>query len=509
MKKSTAAWGLSGLLAGFLGLAVGFLLAQWMNLRLDPVSAVAELVRDGLPADVVNWGRENDGKTLTVPGILVVLGVVFVGLGLLARRRWWAPVVGYAVLGVVGGVALLRPTGSGISALVPLVAAFAAMTLASALLGERLRRLQALDVEQRYGVLWRGRRRDFLIIASAVVGVGGLSVFLGRLAGRDVRAVEEERQTKVRTVTAPEVPAGARLDVEGAAPWMTPVADFYLIDTAFVKPVVRAKGWSLRIHGLVDRELELTYEELVERGIHESWVTLTCVSNEVGGDLIGNAWFSGVLLAPLLAEAGPQAGADAVLQTSADGWTCGTPLDALTDGRQAMLAVAMNGETLTIEHGYPVRTVVPGLYGYVSACKWVVDLEVTRFDEVDAYWTQRGWGERGPVKIASRIEVPADGAAVGAGEVVVAGSAWSQHTGIRSVEIQVDGGPWTPAQLGAVPSTDTWVQWRASVGVDAGDHTVLVRATGTDGEVQTGAVADVLPDGATGWHGIGFSADEG
>ncbi len=235
-------------------------------------------------------------------------------------------------------------------------------------------------------------------------------------------------------------------------------------------------------------------------------MTLNCVSNQIGGSLIGNAWWTGVALADLLAEAGPLPEADALLQTSEDGWTCGTPLDVVTDGRDAMLVYAMNGKPLEIEHGFPVRTLVPGLYGYVSATKWVVDIEVSRFDDFTAFWTDKGWGEQGPVKMSSRVEVPRSGSDVRAGEVVVAGTAWSQHTGIAAVEVAVDGGAWEPAELAGVPSTDTWVQWRAVVEVDEGDHLVRVRATDQDGLVQTGERRDVLPDGATGWHEIDFTA---
>jgi DMSO/TMAO reductase YedYZ molybdopterin-dependent catalytic subunit len=317
--------------------------------------------------------------------------------------------------------------------------------------------------------------------------------------------VETVRALLRLPVTRGTVPAGAEV-LAAAAPWRSPNKDFYRIDTAIVVPVIDPNQWRLRIHGLVDREITLTYRELVGRRLTEDWVTICCVSNEVGGDLIGNAWWSGVRVADLLAEAGVHTGADAVKQTSHDGWTCGTPVAALTDSRNAMLAVAMNGEPLPIEHGFPVRMIVPGLYGYVSATKWVVDLEVTRFDRFAAYWTDRGWSAKGPVKTESRVEVPRGGADVKAGRVRVGGHAWAQHTGIEKVEYRVDGDAWRTAELGRVPGADSWVQWAGSVDMATGRHSVTVRATDRSGYTQTAARADVVPDGATGWHTVDFTA---
>jgi DMSO/TMAO reductase YedYZ molybdopterin-dependent catalytic subunit len=297
------------------------------------------------------------------------------------------------------------------------------------------------------------------------------------------------------------------MDVPGITPWQTGNNDFYLIHTAIVTPTIEPREWSLRIHGMVDREVVVTYEDLLDRRRTETWITLSCVSNRVGGDLVGNAWWGGVRLADLLAEAGVHPDADAVLQTSEDGWNCGTPLAALTDDREAMLALAMNGRPLPIDHGFPVRTIVPGLYGYVSACKWVVDMEVTRFDRIQAYWTGKGWSVQGPVKIASRIDVPSSGDEVPAGEVVVAGVAWFQHTGIKGVEVSLDGGEWQAAEVAPGPSDDTWVQWAITTGVEPGDHLVRVRAIGNNGEVQTGVERGVLPDGATGYHEVDFTAE--
>jgi DMSO/TMAO reductase YedYZ molybdopterin-dependent catalytic subunit len=298
------------------------------------------------------------------------------------------------------------------------------------------------------------------------------------------------------------LPAGVDLGVEGLEPWLTPAADFYRIDTSLAPPLVTPEDWQLRIHGMVDREITITYEQLLDRGLQDAWVTLCCVSNEVGGDLISNALWSGVPVADLLAEAGAHPDADAVLQTSSDGWTCGTPLAALTDGRSALLAVAMNGEPLPVEHGFPVRVVVPGLYGFVSATKWVVDWEVTRFSDFDAYWTERGWAEQGPVKTQSRIDTPRSGADVSAGTVRVGGIAWAQHTGIERVEVRVDGGDWAEATLGADPSIDTWVQWVWEWDATPGAHVLAVRATDRTGATQTSEVAETVPDGATGWHTV-------
>jgi DMSO/TMAO reductase YedYZ molybdopterin-dependent catalytic subunit len=299
-----------------------------------------------------------------------------------------------------------------------------------------------------------------------------------------------------------------KVGVDGISKWKTPNTSFYQIDTVLVVPAIEPKDWQLRIHGKVDRELVLTFQDLLDRELTEDWITLNCVSNPVGGDLIGNAWWSGVRIADLLDLLGVHDDANAVLQTSQDGWTCGTPLSVLQDDRNAMLAVAMNGEPLPIDHGFPVRTIVPGLYGYVSACKWVVDMEVTRFDEFEAYWTGKGWAEQGPVKIASRIDVPEGGGEIASGGAPVAGVAWAQHTGIEGVEIAIDGGDWQPAELARVPSEDTWVQWALTVDVEPGDHQARVRATSRDGEVQTGVERDVVPDGATGWHTIDFTAKD-
>lgn len=340
-------------------------------------------------------------------------------------------------------------------------------------------------------------------VMRGIVGVGVLAVaagIAGRVLGASARSVAGERAA-VRlpppNVPVPPVDPAADLRVPGLASYLTPNSDFYRIDTALTVPQVSKETWSLRIHGMVDREIRLDYADLARRPSVERLVTLTCVSNPVGGDLIGNASWLGYRLDALIAEAGPHPDADMVLSRSADGFTAGSPLAALTDGRDALLAVGMNGEPLPVEHGYPARLVVPGLYGYVSATKWVTELEITRFDRAQAYWTRRGWSERGPIKTGTRIDTPRG--AVRAGKVTIAGVAWAQHRGIDAVEVQIDNGPWQPARLAAEPSVDTWRQWSYDWEASAGTHTVRARATDGTGTVQTAEVADVIPDGASGY----------
>ncbi|MDZ5621281.1 molybdopterin-dependent oxidoreductase [Nocardioides bizhenqiangii] len=510
MRTSRSWWWLSGVVVGALGLGISYLAAGLLRVRESPAVAVAEGVIDLTPGSVARWAIETFGtrdKAVLLAGMFVILAIVFALLGRAARTRWWVTVVGYVVLAVLAGIAVVAKPGFTVVNIVPVIVGFVTWLIGLAVMAELLRRWELVEASDDAATDPTHSRRGFFVAAGAVGGVALLSAFLGKLAGNTRDQVEKDRRLlRIDEATKPVVPRGVKVDVEGVRPWQTSADDFYLIDTAILKPNIRLKDWELRIHGMVGRELVLSYDDLVARGISEDWITLNCVSNEVGGDLIGNAWWSGVRLAGILAEAVPDEAADAVLQTSEDGWTCGTPLSVMTDDRHAMLAVFMNGEPLTVEHGFPVRTIVPGLYGYVSACKWVVDMEVTTFDAIEAYWTGKGWSEQGPVKLASRIDVPDDGADVSVGTLVCAGTAWMQHTGIEGVEVSLDGGAWTAATLGRVPSEDTWVQWRAEIEVDEGDHDLRVRAIDKNGDVQTGVERDVLPDGATGWHTIDFSA---
>ncbi|MEV4495293.1 molybdopterin-dependent oxidoreductase [Micromonospora arborensis] len=347
-------------------------------------------------------------------------------------------------------------------------------------------------------------RRRFLTGSGVLLGtalVGGLG---GRwLAGRrGVSAARDSIRLPAPVAPAPAVPAGADLSLAQVAPYVSSNFGFYRIDTALVVPQVDPDTWRLRIHGRVGTERTYSYADLLARPLVERYVTLACVSNEVGGDLIGNARWLGVPLRELLDEVEPDADADQVVGRSVDGWTCGTPTAALRDGRDALLAVGMNGEPLPVEHGFPVRMVVPGLYGYVSACKWVTELELTRFADFDAYWVPRGWSAQGPIKTQSRIDTPRRRNRLTTGPVTVAGVAWAQHRGIRQVEVRVDGGEWQQAELAPTVSVDTWVQWSWRWDATPGEHRLQVRATDATGETQTERTQSVAPDGATGWHSV-------
>jgi DMSO/TMAO reductase YedYZ molybdopterin-dependent catalytic subunit len=301
-----------------------------------------------------------------------------------------------------------------------------------------------------------------------------------------------------------DVPAGATQSP--VTPFITPADEFYRIDTALQVPTIDTETWRLRITGMVENEVEISFAELLALPMQESYVTLMCVSNELGGGLTGNALWLGHPIRNLIAQAKPLPGADMVLSTSADGWTASTPLEVLQDeSRNSLLAVGMNGEPLPLEHGFPVRMVVPGLYGYVSATKWVVELKLTRFADEAAFWTKNGWSARGPVKTSSRIDVPSNGASIAPGRTAIAGVAWAQHTGVAGMEVRIDGGAWQAARLAEELSIDTWRQWVFDWDATSGNHLIEARATDASGGIQSGVSKPVAPDGAEGWQTITVS----
>jgi DMSO/TMAO reductase YedYZ molybdopterin-dependent catalytic subunit len=345
-------------------------------------------------------------------------------------------------------------------------------------------------------------RRSFLTASAVAVAAGGVSALAGR--GLTERSNVSTALSHIRFPRAahpvPPLPPGTDLGIKGLSSFITPNSDFYRVDTALILPQVAPQTWQLRIHGMVEREITISYHDLLKRPLIEDWITLCCVSNPVSGPYIGNAKWLGASLASLLRAARPRGGADQLLCTSADGFTSGTPLATVLDGRDALLAVAMNGAPLPVAHGFPVRMVTPGLYGYVSATKWVTDIKVTTFRGNYAYWAQRGWSQRAPIKTESRIDVP--GSSVSAGQRQVAGVAWAQHKGIDAVHVRVDRGPWHQARLAAVPGIDTWRQWTWDWDATRGNHLIEARATDATGYTQTALQEPPEPNGASGYPNI-------
>ena len=499
----------SGAVAACAAVVVGELLAGLLSPSLSPVTAVGGAVIDAVPPGVKDWVISLFGtadKAVLLAGMLLVIVALGALAGILEQRRRFAGAAVIAVFGLVGLAAVLtRAQMTAAAAVVPLIAALAGALL----LGLLIRRLHEGPPAGATGAqITRagntGRRTFLQVLATsaAATAVGGVVAAVWRGAAAGISTAREKLQLPAPASEAPAIPAGAEVGLGGMQPVVTPNRDFYRIDTALIVPSIDPDSWVLRVTGMVEQEVELNLTELLAKPLIERHVTIACVSNEVGGDLIGNARWLGWPVRELLALARPQSGADMVLSQSSDGWTAGTPLEALTDNRDAILAVGMNGEPLPLEHGFPVRMIVPGLYGYVSATKWLTELRVTRFAADEGYWTPRGWSDHGPIKTSSRIDVPRTGRRVGAGMVRFGGVAWAQHTGIGKVELRVNRGPWQVAGLAPGISLDTWYQWQLGIELTPGQYEVQVRATDLNGEPQAEDRRPPAPDGATGFHTI-------
>jgi DMSO/TMAO reductase YedYZ molybdopterin-dependent catalytic subunit len=526
----------AGVVAVGTGLALGELAAGFLSPSVSPVTAVGGAVIDGVPPAVKDWAIGLFG-TADKLALLVGMGLLIAALAALAGmaelRRRFAGTAIIAVFGAVGLVAVLgRSERTGNAVPVPVLATVVGMILLRWLVrrlkewrtragtppaasgsGRRAPASAAPGGTAPAGDALPGAalpaqpasRRRFVLALGGTAAAGLVAGVLAATVRGAAAAVNELRGTL--TLPAPEspappVPAGAEVRLDGVSPLVTPNKDFYRIDTALRVPVVDPRQWTVQVTGLVEREVTLDFAALLAKPLVERHITIACVSNEVGGNLIGNARWLGWPVRDLLALAGPKDGADMVLSRSADGWTAGTPLEVLTDHRDALLAVGMNGEPLPLEHGFPVRLVVPGLYGYVSATKWVTGLKVTRFADDAGYWTPRGWSERGPIKTSSRIDVPRNGRSVDAGTVAFGGVAWSQHTGIGRVELRVNRGAWQQADLAPGISKDTWYQWKLELRLTPGSYEVQVRAMDLNGVPQVEDRAPVAPSGATGFHTV-------
>lgn len=511
-----------GLLATAAGLAVAELVVGLIRGSASPVVPVGQEFIDVTPKWLKDWAIEqfgtNDKAVLVSGALIVVLGLGAV-IGILAVRGERGFAYGLTIaVGVMGAWAVwLRPEPT-LGKYLPTIVGTA---VSIAVLWALSPRPGPPDDAGRPTMMGPDRRQfmtSALAIGSAAAVTGGIGRLLQQrfevdtdfaLPGQPGADAPVSTSGDGSTPSAVDVvidraPSidGAELGVDGVESFVVPNDDFYRIDTALVVPQVARDTWRLKISGLVDNEIELTYDDLLARDQVERYITLSCVSNPVGGDLVGNALWQGVLLKPILEEAGLQEGAEQLVSRSVDGWTCGSPIEAIMDGRDAMLAFGMNGEPLPARHGFPVRIVVPGLFGYVSATKWVTEIRLTRWDEFDAYWIPRGWSKRGPVKTMARIDTPRGGRSA-SGVVPIGGVAWAVHRGVSAVQIRVDEGDWQDARIGSVPSADTWVQWVFdwdTSTVTSGRHGIEVRAIDGDGEPQPAEPAPVAPNGAQGYH---------
>nr|WP_026425826.1 molybdopterin-dependent oxidoreductase [Actinokineospora inagensis] len=491
---------LIGVLSVAAALAAGHLVAGFVGPNASPFLAVGNTAIDLTPSWLKDFAVENFGshdKQVLLSGMAVTVLVLAVLAGVLSRRSAVPGTVLAALVGLLGVFAVLhRPDLGSIAVLAPIVSLVVGVAVFRFLHGAAVA-----------GVDDESRRRFLRLSAGAVVGAGVFGAVGQFLAGRvDVEGSRAAVGPLKPTTPAPPIPAGADFSNIGTPGFITGNTDFYRVDTALTVPRIRAEEWHLRVHGMVDKELNLSYADIRNRPLVERAITLTCVSNEVGGPYISTAKFIGVPLRDLLAEAGVLDGADELYSSSVDGWTCGTPLDAVLDPKRgALLAIGMNGEPLPVAHGFPARMVVPGLYGYVSATKWVVDMEVTKFGQKTFYWEDRGWAERAPIKTESRIDVPRGFSSQPAGRVTVAGIAWAQTVGVAKVEVRVDGGDWQEADLATEVNDQTWRLWRTAFTLGPGDHRAEVRATDRTGVAQTETRVPPIPDGATGWHSVLFS----
>lgn len=504
---------LVGLISAGVLFGIAEMLAAFFAPAASPLGATGSTFIDFTPKWLKNFAIETFGtndKFVLLLSMGIAAAILAAVTGIIARRSLRLATIIIVALAVVMGICIVTRALAGPLDLLPLAVGTLAGIISLRLLAPPA--ASAVPDAEAGPAQGGTARRTFLIRSVGLAGVavlasigalGGEALSAGRKAAR---AFRESLKLPTPKTKAPALPAGVQAPVEGTVPFVTPNADFYRIDTALVVPEIDPTNWSLRVHGMVEEEFEITFDELLAADLIESHVTLTCVSNTVGGNLAGNAKWLGFPLREVMARAKPLADADMVLSTSIDGFSASTPLQVLQDDRDAMLAIGMNDEPLPLEHGFPVRMVVPGLYGFVSATKWVVDLEVTTFAQTKAYWSTRGWLERGPIKMSSRVEVPRALGRVPAGTVAIGGSAWAQTKGISKVEIQLDGGDWQEADLATEANVDTWRQWSFMWNdAPAGNHKVRVRAYDADNELQIEDQAPPEPDGSTGWHTINFT----
>jgi DMSO/TMAO reductase YedYZ molybdopterin-dependent catalytic subunit len=501
-----------GLVSAGLALGIGELVAGLDSQLRSPVEAVATEVIDRAPRSVERFAIEtfgSDDKLALVIGTLTLTAVLGVVFAIAARRRPLVGTLGFGGFAALGALASLGgPVATPASALPSVIAGVVGVVSLRVLLPRPDAPVALPPSPITRGGM--GSRRAFLGVTAAVAAGAALAGAGGRALRSRFSAAESRAAVTLPRPARPlpPVPSGVEAGVDGIAPFVTPNKDFYRVDTALLVPQVRAEDWTLSVTGMVDEPFELTYAELSALDVVEADITMTCVSNPVGGDLVGHARWLGVLTGDLLERARPQRGADQLVGRSTDGYTCGFPLTAATD-RPCLVAIGMNGEPLPLRHGFPARLVTPGIFGYVGSTKWLTELEVTTFDAFDQYWVPRGYAAQAPVKTMARIDAPRSLESVAAGRVAVGGVAWSQDRGIGAVEIRIDDGEFQPAQLADELTIGSWRQWRFDWDASPGRHDLTVRAVDAAGETQTEERADVVPDGASGWMSLVVSVSDG
>lgn len=550
---------MAGVVSAGLSLAFGEVIDGMNDAHPSMVVAVGELIADYTPGDVVAASIDNLGssqKWVLLTGITVVALLMGGYLGQLAvRGRKDIAMGGFVVFGLLGGWAAARNPFSNASAswlVTVLVTGIGAATLlfltnkillwfpTSAPVPDRIDPksagpesarpapyldgfgLESAPTPARAAAKAESNRRTFLAYIGSMTALGGVLVGIGRLVKRSPAELARSAvvlppaQPWTETREAPAAEPSVMDQVAGlenfdqidrVSTYLTSNQSFYRIDTALTPPSVDPVSWNLRITGMVDNPYELTFEEILDMDLEDHVITLQCVSNQVGGKLVGNAVWTGVPLTTLLERAGVQPGATQIVGRSVDDWTAGFPTGLIGDGRNALLAIGMNGEPLPVAHGFPARLIVAGLYGYVSAVKWISEIELTTWEGFDAYWVPRGWSKEGPMKTQSRIDVPRVSDRLTAGEeAVIAGVAWAPTRGVQAVQVRVDGGDWQTCELAEALGDESWVQWRRPWTPAAGRHTIEVRATDGTGAVQSEGPVPPRPDGAEGWHSVEVSA---
>lgn len=496
--RTYSPFALAGILAATFGMALAHLIASLLNPQSSPVLAVGSAVIDLTPTDIKVWAIEQFGtndKPILIGSVLAGTLVLAAVAGILARKHLRVGIgLTFVLVTLAGASVLNRPRVE----LLDLVPALVAALLGPATLWWLARALRTLEGTAAASDGEPGSsRRGFLIGSGALLLGGAASAGAGQWI--------YTKRASLDNITLPEVaeplkalPTGLEDKVKGISPFQTPDPVFYRVDTKLSVPIVDQNSWNLTVDGMVEKELSFSYDDLRDMALEERDITLTCVSNEVGGRYVGAGRWTGVPLKRILDEAGISSKADQLISTDVDGFKIGTPMAALMDGRPAILALGMNGKVLSRERGFPARMVVPGLYGYISATKWVTSLTATTFADETSYWTDRDWAEEAPIKLSSRIDTPKGLATIKAGMTAIGGVAWAQHNGVAKVEVRIDGGAWQEAMLGPDAGIDYWRQWYLPWDAEPGSHQLAVRATGKDGSVQTAVRARSFPNGSSG-----------